>query len=81
METYKNNLAVPKSIEGYKMLANKILSRCKEEINMLSDIMIEDCFYEKKTNSIIIKTRLKTTEELTIVDEIIEKLINDIDEM
>lgn len=81
METYRNNLAVPKSIEGYQMLANKILSRCKEEINMLSDIMIEDCFYEKETNSVVIKTRLKTTEELTIVDEVIEKIINDIDEM
>ncbi len=80
MDTYRTNLAVPKSIAGYKKLAARILEKCKEEINMLSDIMIEDCFYEKKTNSIIIKTRLKTTEELIEVDKTIERIINNVDE-
>lgn len=73
----KTRLFIGKSIEGYKMLYNRILKKSIEEINKLSDVYISIDF-DNKTDDIIFKVRGKNLTELAETGLVIDKYVNDV---
>ena len=78
MSVFRENLGIGTNIKGYKMLYNKILSKCMDEVNDQTDIFIKSISYSSDTDEIIFITGYKTAIERYALDQIIEEKINNV---
>ncbi len=78
MQIFRENLGIGTNIKGYKMLYNKILSKCMDEINEQSDIMIKSIEYISDVDELVFTTSYKNHIELQVLNQIIEEKINNV---